>query len=1173
MKKRLFAGLLTLVMIMSLVPMPALAVEDDTVVVPCTKTEGCILADGHGGDCVLSDEPEDGDSNGYYEFEDVTDEEGGIMLLGAGDDEETPALMSGSCGATTDDTVTWALTDDDNDGKYTLTISGTGAMADYDSPASTDENAVIAPWYTSYGDAITEVMISEGVTSIGNNAFRSLTALEKVNIPASIKNLGDHIFRGDTALTTVEWADGFTAPTITDTDSNADTYTGAYVPTSMFDGCTSLGAGVELTEWLPSSFIGVGCAAFRGTAFSVDFDSWENLSYIGAYGFASMPNLTTVTVKGSWTCGLRGNTQTWSAFQGSGLTSATIGDGVEEILFGTFQGCAQLTSVTLSDSVKTIDQNAFLGTSSLSTIDLKGVETIIGYAFQDSGLTGELILPENVTSVNSRAFEGCTNLTSLTINATNLTSFGANSFAGCSSLTTVTVGESASISNFSAGVFGPDTSANYLKYTQSLVATAEINGTVTTLNFSTLTALTDLTIDGKNASSIKSDRLPSSLENLTITGDSWTPGGYSFSKNSPPKNLIVTSKVLAGNNTEASFRSNTNLTTAQFTGSSVALQSKMFMGCTELGWLDFSQVESLTFGQNCFGKETNSGYINGSGEFNSDCVIYVKNGTDAAAARATGNTGTGLGTNGIVLIVNGGAVDTTAETAGFAAVKKTDSIAAWYEYDSSITDDSSYSEKNAVTTAEAGKTYIAVWEPCNHTTKAYTAQDNVLTETCADCGHVFGTATITAPTNLTYDGTEKAATVTTSDEWTGATLTPVYYNGNTRLTSAPTDAGTYTAKIAVGEGDAEVTASVEFEITKAKPTISISADNTSLTGGGTVTLTVDKSDLPDNAEVTVTCNNTSYNPTSGTDGKYTVTLPNSNGTYKFTVNYTGDTNHESASKDCTVSVTRYTSGGGGGTTTYTVTVDSAKNGTVSVSPKNASKGTTVTVTVKPNSGYELDDLTVTDKNGDTVKLTRKNDTQYTFTMPASKVTVEAAFAKIEEQPSVTFIDVPTSTYYYDAVEWAVENGITNGTSATTFSPDATCTRAQTVTFLWRAAGSPAPKSSVNPFTDVQPGAYYYEAVLWAVENGITNGTSATTFSPDDTVTRGQTVTFQHRAAGSPAVGGGSFADVAADAYYAPAVQWAVANGITNGTSSTTFSPDAPCTRGQIVTFLYRDMAE
>ncbi len=175
---------------------------------------------------------------------------------------------------------------------------------------------------------------------------------------------------------------------------------------------------------------------------------------------------------------------------------------------------------------------------------------------------------------------------------------------------------------------------------------------------------------------------------------------------------------------------------------------------------------------------------------------------------------------------------------------------------------------------------------------------------------------------------------------------------------------------------------------------------------------------------------------------------------------------------------------------------------------------------------------------------------------------------------VNFADVASGAYYYDAVVWAVANGITKGTSASAFSPDLSCTRAQTVTFLWRAAGSPAPKSSVNPFTDVKAGAYYYDAVLWAVEQGITKGTGADTFSPDATVTRGQTVTFLYRAAGSPTVdGSSSFGDVAENAYYAGAVKWAVDKDVTKGTSASAFSPNSDCTRGQIVTFLYRDRVD
>lgn len=256
-----------------------------------------------------------------------------------------------------------------------------------------------------------------------------------------------------------------------------------------------------------------------------------------------------------------------------------------------------------------------------------------------------------------------------------------------------------------------------------------------------------------------------------------------------------------------------------------------------------------------------------------------------------------------------------------------------------------------------------------------------------------------------------------------------------------------------------------------------------------------------------------------------------------------------------------------GSSTYSVTVSNSTNGTVSVSPQSAAKGDTVTVTVKPQAGYQLDQLTVTDGSGNAIKLTEKNG-QYTFTMPASKVTVKATFAQAEGAQS--FADVPADAYYYDAVQWAAENGITGGTSAATFAPNATCTRAQAVTFLWRAAGSPAPKGTEMPFTDVAEGSYYYDAVLWAVENGITSGTDTDTFAPNATCTRAQIVTFLWRAEGSKASTASTpFTDVAESDYFASAVQWAVENSITAGITATAFGPGSNCTRAQIVTFLYR----
>ena len=262
-------------------------------------------------------------------------------------------------------------------------------------------------------------------------------------------------------------------------------------------------------------------------------------------------------------------------------------------------------------------------------------------------------------------------------------------------------------------------------------------------------------------------------------------------------------------------------------------------------------------------------------------------------------------------------------------------------------------------------------------------------------------------------------------------------------------------------------------------------------------------------------------------------------------------------------------GGGGGVSTYPITVKSAKNGDVTASHKTASKGTAVTLTVDPDKGYVLDTLTVLDGKDKEIKLTEKNG-KFTFTMPASKVTVAATFKASAPTGKNPFIDVPAGSYYEDAVIWAVDKGITTGTSATTFNPNGICTRAQAVTFLWRAAGSPAAKSKVMPFADVKAGSYYYDAVLWAMEQGITKGTSDTTFTPNAKCTRAQIVTFLWRSQKSPASDSvNPFTDVAADAYYNTAVLWAAENGITGGTSATTFSPNNDCTRAQIVTFLFR----
>ena len=269
-------------------------------------------------------------------------------------------------------------------------------------------------------------------------------------------------------------------------------------------------------------------------------------------------------------------------------------------------------------------------------------------------------------------------------------------------------------------------------------------------------------------------------------------------------------------------------------------------------------------------------------------------------------------------------------------------------------------------------------------------------------------------------------------------------------------------------------------------------------------------------------------------------------------------------------------GGGDSEDRYTIEKTATKNGSFTISGGSAEAGKTVTITVTPDEGYVIDTITVTDRNGKEIALTNAGDNRYTFTMPDGAVKVSVTFkegkAAEEKEPATSFADVKQSDYFCDAVLWAAENGVTKGMDSTHFGPDIGITRAQVVTFLWRASGCPEPTGTAEKFTDLKPNEYYQKAVAWAIEQGITKGTSATTFGPEQVCTRAQIVTFLARFAGVEDADTESvFSDVRTSDYFAAAVKWAKDNGVTEGTSVSTFSPNADCTRAQVVTFLYRWM--
>ena len=431
-----------------------------------------------------------------------------------------------------------------------------------------------------------------------------------------------------------------------------------------------------------------------------------------------------------------------------------------------------------------------------------------------------------------------------------------------------------------------------------------------------------------------------------------------------------------------------------------------------------------------------------------------------------------------------------------------------------------------------------------------------ITVTITPGGGCYGNITpATAELNGQVDGENPAVTLT----YTGTANDGTDYNS----TTVPTEAGNYTVTASISDTNYNLTGTVTeaFAVAKAAqdapeaPTVKSKTYNS-------VTLET----IPDNTNGAAA----QYSMDGGNTWQDSPTFTGLRSTtqYSFVAQYGATDNYFASPVSEPVAVTTNNVP----VSTYPPVMEQPdEGGTVTISPKNPSAGAKVTITATPEEGYEVNEIIVTDKNGDPVEVTNNGDGTYSFTQPAGKVDIKVTFMEDNTMLNL-FVDVPAHTYYYDAVLWAAKKGITGGVDDTRFAPNATCTRAQVVTFLWRAAGSPEPES-LSSLSDVPADAYYAKAVAWALENGITTGTGNGTFTPNAVCSRGQIVTFLWRALGETSGAAAPFADVAADAYYALAVAWAVANGITNGTSDTTFSPSANCTRAQIVTFLYRCLGD
>ena len=763
------------------------------------------------------------------------------------------------------------------------------------------------------------------------------------------------------------------------------------------------------------------------------------------------------------------------------------------------------TSYKMIDTATKIEFLAFNYTQNLQTIDFNNVTTVADKGVYGNKALEEIILPK-VTTIGARAFSGNKAVTSLTLQTVPL-SVGENAFSSCTSLANVTM---------------PD---------EMTVLTKDM--------FAECTGL-------------KSIHFPAQLTKIDygcfdhagLTGD-----------------LVIPESVTSIGN--LAFRKCYGLTSITVEGSpTFEGQGLAFQFCNNLLWMKANFNITKYFGN----LETPDQYKEAALQ-KQNSLWFTADGTEVNGATTITNETTFYRwfTKKVTLNANGGKNNGSIKDvyAFFAPALKNDKTIPFVDsyhvgqanYIIQVNSDNftrdGYTFKEWTGDAAGEKPYEIGKYIYNYMPDAVYAQWNKVID--ADTYFVYPTI---EDQTYTGSGLEPEVKVTKNNQVINKGF-DVTYTDNTNV-------GQAIATVKVGDA---VIGTATFNIVKATPEIAISATPDTLTSGGSVELTV--SGVPSEGTVEVTCDNGISVTATETAGKYTAQLPNATKDYIFTAKYTGADNYNDVEKSCKVSVTHKSSSSSGSSTTTSnsVSASTASNGKVSLDKSTAKKGDTVTVTVTPDAGYQLDKLTVTDKNGNVLKLTDKGDGKYSFTMPDGKVEVKAVFAK--EVKTSPFDDVSADAYYNQAVQWAQEKGITDGISSNLFGPKQPCTRSQIVTFLWRAAGSPEPKGTTAGMTDVVPGSYYAKAVAWAVENGITTGTAEGTFSPDATCTRAQAVTFLARAQNAKATGKTAFSDVPADSYFADAVAWAQANGVTTGTSETTFSPDNDCTRAQIVTFLYR----
>ena len=1012
-----------------------------------------------------------------------------------------------------------------DEGTKTLTVLGDGAIKDYD--AASD-----APW-SSF--AVETLLVQSGVTKIGNNAFASLTSLKTVHVADSVAVVADTAFATD--------SDGKIHENLVNT--------------------TFLTGSKAMEQWLKDH--GANVLPSFGEVDSYKWSISGDVLTIEVKNAASTDELGEKSaVISSITAG---SEPEWTAYK-SMITKVQIGYGVTEIGDKVFADMPVLTSVKLPSSLTKIGAEAFVNTPKLTKLYLpKKATNVDSTAFGTSSSAAKnltiQISPVAPVSQKNIKSQGNTTITVDDTKNLNVLLIGNSYFGNLSGyMKDIAQGLGKSDAMIANYYFGGD-SGNLAAYVQR-INVGKISYNEETDRFS-----------GYKENGVRNHSYNNNPLSMGIEAEDWDYVVMeTWGKNEP-----------AGANGDGKLSQDPNLTTLKNYINKYAPQAEVSLyhvySCRYLAE-NVTPVETLT-------KQWQR-YVDGADDGLSDIVKHVI----PASTLIQNARLTYLNANGSELQRNPPSDIThlTGEGDFINAIMMYEMLTGKsteaFNHGSFADHKEAFYHKLVDVTKAAGmkKLTYAYVEHDGATAYYDSLADAVAAAVNGDKLTILGMPkndtelAIAAGVTVEIFGSSEDHTIVLTNGGKIMKTGLLAFCGNQVDSEAATTTQYLTANPETG-----VLVRSNHTHTYGTPIYTWSEDGKSCTAEKNCTADFCTDKVTENAVITSSEKKPATCTTKGTK-TYTATFSAANGFVTQTKDVDiAATGHDWSNNDgiCKVCKTPCGETHQPGTTcpvchkytsypyvpgapTYPATAPVAPNGTVTVSPANASKGTNVTITVKPNEGYELGSLAVKDASGNLLPLADLGNGKFSFVMPASKVSVEANFVK--SAVSTGFADVPANAFFADAVKWAVDKGVTNGLTDTMFGPYEPCTRGQIITFLWRAAGSPEPKTAVS-FTDVPAGSYYAKAVAWAIENGITNGMTETTFAPDATCTRGQGVTFLYRALKGSAGATSSFVDVPTNAFYADAVGWAVSGKVTDGTSNTTFSPDDNCTRGQIVTFLFR----